>query len=384
MADTLTESFCERCGTRYEFKAPTRLNPLRKTRGMVGGLKNYLTSQDSFSDSLNDSMRTEQGALASAQLEAFHESFNFCIDCRQYTCLNCWNDDAGRCRTCLPMAGVDDVPDSMPAAPVIGATEVLATDAVQASIGLEAWPTTDLPSAPAPDQAQRVEAWPAAEVLAASNAMAAPADGVLADDGFVYDTPRIELDEPEPVVAEVEQEPEPVVAEVEVEAELVAEVEPEPVVAEVEVEPEPEPVVAEVEPEPVVAEVEPEPVVAEVEPEPGWLPRSSPSPSWPRSSPSPNWWLPSDRLSGSCPGSPTAPTTSRSPPSLPRSSPSRWLPKSSPSPSWLPRSSPSRSLPKSSRSRWLPKSSRSRWLPSRAGAGGCRSRAGAGRCRGRA
>ena len=37
-------------------------------------------------------------------------------------------------------------------------------------------------------------------------------------------TPRIELDEPEPVVAEVE-----------VEAELVAEAQPEPVVAEVEV-----------------------------------------------------------------------------------------------------------------------------------------------------
>ena len=173
MPDTLTESFCERCGTRYEFKAPTRLNPLRKTRGMVGGLKNYLTSQDSFSDSLSDSMRTEQGALASAQLEAFHESFNFCIDCRQYTCLNCWNDDAGRCRTCLPDAGVDDVPDSMPAAPVIGA-EVMATDAVQARLGLEAWPTTDLPAAPASDRAQPVEAWPAAEPLTASDASGGP------------------------------------------------------------------------------------------------------------------------------------------------------------------------------------------------------------------
>ena len=32
-AETLTESFCERCGTRYEFSAPTRLNPLRKRAG---------------------------------------------------------------------------------------------------------------------------------------------------------------------------------------------------------------------------------------------------------------------------------------------------------------------------------------------------------------
>ena len=35
MAETLTESFCERCGTRYEFQAPTRLNTLRKKREAV-------------------------------------------------------------------------------------------------------------------------------------------------------------------------------------------------------------------------------------------------------------------------------------------------------------------------------------------------------------
>ena len=100
MVDTLTESFCERCGTRYEFQAPTRLNPLRKTRGLFGGLRNYLTSQDALSDAMGDAMRSEEDNLASAQLDAFHESFNFCIDCRQYTCVNCWNDTAGRCRSC--------------------------------------------------------------------------------------------------------------------------------------------------------------------------------------------------------------------------------------------------------------------------------------------
>ena len=64
MTETLTESFCERCGTRYEFSAPTRLNPLRKTRGLFGGLKNYLTSQDALGDALDDAMRNEEGALA--------------------------------------------------------------------------------------------------------------------------------------------------------------------------------------------------------------------------------------------------------------------------------------------------------------------------------
>ena len=87
---------------------------------------------------MGDAMRTEQGALASAQLEAFHESFNFCIDCRQYTCLNCWNDDAGRCRTCVPMAGTDDLADARrPRRPGHRGAEVDLTDDVVARIGLE-------------------------------------------------------------------------------------------------------------------------------------------------------------------------------------------------------------------------------------------------------
>ena len=109
MPEALTESFCERCGTRYEFNAPTRLNPLRKTRGLVSGLRNYIMSQDALSDAMGDAMRSEEDTLAARQLDAFHASFNFCIDCRQYTCVNCWNDDAGRCRSCAPIAGTDDL-----------------------------------------------------------------------------------------------------------------------------------------------------------------------------------------------------------------------------------------------------------------------------------
>jgi hypothetical protein len=316
LADTITESFCERCGTRYEFSAPTRLNPLRKTRGLFGGLKNYLTSQDALSDAMNDAMRFEEGALASAQLEAFHESFNFCIDCRQYTCVNCWNDDAGRCRTCAPVAGTDDLGDRLAATLADGgaaamADPLMAQDDLQRRLGLDAWPVSDLPASELNGHAPVPEGWPVAEPLTAGVAPVEPVEGVLAPDGFVYDTPRIEVEpEPEPIVAEVapEPEPEPVVAEApsapepdweSVAAELAVEqaaqqplqvlawdadaayeVEAEPMVAEVapEVapEPEPEPMVAEVapepEPEPVVAEVapEPEPVVAEVpaEPEP--------------------------------------------------------------------------------------------------------------------
>jgi ribosomal protein L40E len=262
LVETLTESFCERCGTRYEFKAPTRLNPLRKTRGLFGGLKNYLTSQDALSDAMGDAMRSEEEQLAAAQLDAFHESFNFCIGCRQYTCVNCWNDAEGRCRNCAPVPGTDDLAERLAASFAGTGGQVLepAPDAVsgyepQPPVGLEAWPTTDMPVGGGTANGSPVADWPA--------------------DDFATQVGREIEPEPEPVVAEVEPEPEPVVAEVE----------PEPVAAEVEpyvaeVEPEPEPVVVEVEPEPVAAEVEPygaevepepEPVVAEVEPAPRLL-----------------------------------------------------------------------------------------------------------------
>jgi hypothetical protein len=289
LAETLTESFCERCGTRYEFKAPTRLNPLRKTRGLIGGLKNYVMSQDALGDAVGDAMRSEEERLAAAQLEAFHESFNFCIDCRQYTCLNCWNDDAGRCRSCAPIPGTDDLADRL-AASVAGQAAVAQPLLDHAShggavIGPESWPTSDLPEVAA-GNGHVPEAWPAADgFVYESQPEAIPA---RSDDGFVYDAPDVDevaaafqsaplvaqeaAPDPEPVVAyEPEPEPEPVVAyEPEPEPIVAYEPEPEPIVA---YEPEPEPIVAyeaEPEPEPLVAyEPEPEPVVAyEPEPEP--------------------------------------------------------------------------------------------------------------------
>jgi hypothetical protein len=268
LAETLTESFCERCGTRYEFQAPTRLNPLRKTRGLIGGLRNYLTSQDALSDALGDAMRTEEDGLASAQLDAFHESFNFCIDCRQYTCVNCWNDDAGRCRSCKPIPGTDDLVERLAASsattPMVDHGTAYGQDEMQRRLGLEAWPSSDLPAEEAiASNGHAAEEWPAAEAF--------PDEALVAE---VEPEPELE-----PIVAEVEPEPEPVVAEIEfdpVPEPFVAEIEPEPepapfvaeIIAEVDYEPEREPVIAEVEPEPVIAEVEPEPVIAEVEPEP--------------------------------------------------------------------------------------------------------------------
>ena len=235
MPDALTESYCERCGTRYEFAAPEKMTPMRRTRGLLSGFKNYVLSQDSLSDSLADATRLQEEELAAKQLEAFHASFNFCIDCRQYTCTNCWNDSAGRCQSCQPL------PEALPLAERFAATlGSVEPDYVTQypRNGEVAWPSLDLPEpAPAwPDltttAAEAVEAEPEVEPMVAAEPEPEPA------------VEPVWVPEPEPVLveaeAEVEVAPEPIFVE--------AEVEPEPVVAAAEVEAEPEPVV---EPTPV-------------------------------------------------------------------------------------------------------------------------------------
>src|SRR5918996_3386047 len=154
MPEALTESFCERCGTRYEFAAPTELNTLRKTRGFISGLRNYIMSQDTLSDAVRDAMRSEEETLAVRQLDAFHDSFNFCIHCRQYTCINCWNDTAGRCRTCVPIAGTDDLIERFEASfsaqhagAAVAEPEMGQAD-LDRRLGVEAWPSADLSAAP--------------------------------------------------------------------------------------------------------------------------------------------------------------------------------------------------------------------------------------------
>ncbi len=313
MVETLTESFCERCGTRYEFKAPTRLNPLRKTRGLFGGLKNYLTSQDALSDAIGDAMRTEEDQLASAQLEAFHESFNFCISCRQYTCLNCWNDGEGRCRSCAPIPGTDDLAERLAAslnaggaqavaeAPLVDAVPELSDADLQRRLGAEAWPTVDAPAAESPATAGSADAWPVADDLArwgegtpagdpaedspwrtpfnepvAADAVAEPAwdEPIAADAGPSWqEAATADVHPDEPLLAEIDIDEPAAEAEAEPDAEPVAaHVEPEPERVVAEVVPEFEPAVADIEPVVADFEAEPEPIAAEFTPaaEPAW------------------------------------------------------------------------------------------------------------------
>lgn len=314
MSETLTASFCERCGTRHEFRAPKGLGPIRKTRGFIGGLKQYLVSDQELSEAMREGMMTQESVIAAAQLDAFHNSVHLCIGCRQYTCNDCWNEAAGRCRTCAPVPGVDDLADRIAASLEGSATAVGDQGAIPV---FEHWPAEPVSA----------ESWPHAdsEVYPASAAEAeAPPEYSLAvmppeptfgeapveltdDERFAADLEAVP--EAEPVAAEMHEEvapePEPVlerpplrVVAWDEDAPVGAEIAPEPVAAEpmveepqaAELEPadvefEPTPAAAPVayEPEPV-AEVAPEPVALEPEPLPEPQPEIRPSPATPRRS----------------------------------------------------------------------------------------------------
>jgi hypothetical protein len=248
ITDALTESFCERCGTRYEFAAPEKLNTTRRARGLISGLKNYILSQDTLSDAVGDAMRSQEEVLAAKQLDAFHQAFNFCIDCRQYTCLNCWNDAEGRCQSCQPLPQFESLAHQF-----------------EATVG-QVQPEFEMPYelAPAPSALGDEVLWPTSDLTEPE-----PEPMVAVAEPEPEPEPMVAVaepePEPEPMVAAAEPEPEPMVA--------AAEPEPEPMVAAAEPEPEPEPVLAEVEPEPepVLAEVEPEP-----QPEPVRIPEAVP------------------------------------------------------------------------------------------------------------
>ena len=255
MPEILTESFCERCGTRYTFESSsaTRTKPLRGLKTFGRGLRNFVLSDDTSMDEAMAAARSEaERDVTSRQLDAFHSTFNFCMSCRQYTCANCWNEGEGNCLTCSPIAVRETAAGPFPAVDV---TAAQAAATVVATNGTPESPTIEAPSA-----------WPMADldVPIDEPVPAAELDEIdlgarLAALDMVTDGPREAEPEPEPIVFEPEPEPEPVVA--------APEPEPEPIVFEPE--PEPEPVAAEA--EPVVAAPEPEPIApapAAPEPEP--------------------------------------------------------------------------------------------------------------------
>jgi len=145
MPEILTESFCERCGTRYTFEsvAPRKTRRLGQFKTLSKGVKNWVMSDDSSLDeALAEARSDEEREVTSHQLDAFHSTFNFCMSCRQYTCANCWNTPDGRCLSCAPnLASQDILPAPFP--------EIQVADSSR--IELEAWPEIDLTAAAAAD-----------------------------------------------------------------------------------------------------------------------------------------------------------------------------------------------------------------------------------------
>ena len=50
MTEILTESFCERCGTRYTFEAVQQSRPLGRLGTIGRGLKNFVVMSDASLD----------------------------------------------------------------------------------------------------------------------------------------------------------------------------------------------------------------------------------------------------------------------------------------------------------------------------------------------
>ena len=111
MTEILTESFCERCGTRYTFESARRPGRLKGVRVLSQGLKNFVLSDTTSMDEAMAAARSDTDRDVTAhQLDAFHATFNFCMECRQYICPNCWNEAEARCLTCAPHLGHDLLP----------------------------------------------------------------------------------------------------------------------------------------------------------------------------------------------------------------------------------------------------------------------------------
>jgi ribosomal protein L40E len=149
MAEILTESFCERCGTRYTFEASApRKTRTGKIRLLSKGLRNYVLSDEStLEEALDEARGEEERQLSTQQLEAFHQTFNFCMSCRQYTCANCWNEIEARCLSCAPDLTHDVLPTAFPDLPIVPAFTALPGGSSEApEAPPSAWPSSDLPA----------------------------------------------------------------------------------------------------------------------------------------------------------------------------------------------------------------------------------------------
>ena len=147
MAEILTESFCEQCGSRYTFEAGARRRRgLGRIRTLSRGVKNFVANDDaSFSDAMALARDEDERKVSLAQLDAFHRTFNFCLTCRQYTCRNCWNSAAGECLSCAPDLGLEVRPAAFLDLELVGPAAAPATlEEPQHVVAASAWPSVDV------------------------------------------------------------------------------------------------------------------------------------------------------------------------------------------------------------------------------------------------
>jgi hypothetical protein len=173
MTDTITESFCERCGTRYAFEQVSKSRRARfgRLRVLTKGLTTFVSNDGMpLADAMAAARDDEERAELARQLDAFHQTFSFCLSCRQYTCGSCWNAIAGQCLSCAP----DPTREVLPAPSAgLAIPEAATADGAELRLEASAWPEADLaPPVPAavfepaaPEVA--VEAAPAPELAPA-------------------------------------------------------------------------------------------------------------------------------------------------------------------------------------------------------------------------
>jgi hypothetical protein len=150
MAEILTESFCERCGTRYTFEATRpRRRGVGRIRTLTRGVKNFVVNDSSsFAEAMAAAREDDERIASTRQLDAFQRTFNFCMGCRQYTCRNCWNSSVGECLSCAPDPSLAVLPAAIPDLALVRPRVPAATppEPDHANVVALAWPISDLPS----------------------------------------------------------------------------------------------------------------------------------------------------------------------------------------------------------------------------------------------
>jgi hypothetical protein len=142
MTAPITGMYCDRCGARHEFER-ARPSGVARLRELTRGVRGYVMNETpTFGDAMTDawSRLEEDGALE--QYAEVQKTFSFCLDCRGYVCHECWNAEAGRCLTCVPLPGTEAVAESI----IAGRLDLVAGPRPQASPTLPAAPTE--PAAP--------------------------------------------------------------------------------------------------------------------------------------------------------------------------------------------------------------------------------------------